>query len=64
MSDGTPSRYNFSGYFFGNKGDFNLFIETRTSDFGYLTQYSMELTPSERQDLITILINAQGKKAE
>ena len=62
MSDEVKSRYNFNGFIFGNDGKFNLVIETRTGDFSYLTQYSLELTPSERQDLITVLINTQEKR--
>jgi len=34
-------------------------IETATGDFGYLTQYALELTPAERQELITVLLTAK-----
>jgi hypothetical protein len=55
-------RYNFSGFTFGNDGDFNLVIETATGDFGYLTQYALELTPEERQELIAVLIHITKKE--
>lgn len=55
-------RYNFSGFTFGNDGDFNLVIETATGDFGYLTQYALELTPEERQQLIAVLIHITKKE--
>jgi hypothetical protein len=61
MSD-VKSRYNFNGFTFGNDEDFNLVIEVATGDFGYLTQYSLELTPAERQELITVLIKGTTKK--
>lgn len=59
MSKKTDRRYNFTSYIFGNDGDVNLVIETATGDFGYLTQYALELTPEERQELITVLLTAK-----
>lgn len=59
MSEKADRRYNFKAFEFGNNGDVNVVIETATSDFGYLTQYGFELTPLERQELITILITAE-----
>jgi hypothetical protein len=59
MSDKKNRRYNFTSYVFGNDGDVNLVIETATGDFGYLTQYALELTPAERQELITVLLTAK-----
>lgn len=59
MSEKKNRRYNFTGYIFGNDGDVNLVIETATGDFGYLTQYALELTPEERQELITVLLTAK-----
>jgi hypothetical protein len=58
MSEQQNRRYNFDAFLFGNDGDVNLVIETATGDFGYLTQYAIELTPAERQALITALITA------
>jgi hypothetical protein len=63
MSDEVTSRYNFNGFFFGRDGSFNLVIEVKTGEYSYLSQHSMELTPNERQQLITVLINTQEKKA-
>lgn len=58
MSEKKTKRYNFTAYVFGTEGDVNLVVETATGDFGYLTQYAMELTPEERQELITALLTA------
>jgi len=58
MSEQENRRYNFNAFEFGRNGDINLVIETATSEFGYLTQYALELTPKERQELITALITA------
>jgi hypothetical protein len=58
MNEKADRRYNFKAFEFGSNGDVNLVIETATGDFGYLTQYGLELTPAERQELITILITA------
>jgi len=58
MSENEKKRYNFTAYVFGNQGDVNLIIETATGEFGYLTQYALELTPAERQELMTALITA------
>jgi hypothetical protein len=59
MSEQKNRRYNFNAFVFGRDGDVNLVIETATSDFGYLTQYALELTPEEKQELITVLLTAQ-----
>jgi hypothetical protein len=59
MSEQENRRYNFNAFTFGNDGDLNLVIETATGDFGYLTQYGLELTPAERQELITVLLSAK-----
>lgn len=59
MSEKKNRRYNFTSFIFGNDGDVNLVIETATGDFGYLTQYAVELTPEERQELITVLLTAK-----
>ena len=59
MSEKAERRYNFNAFVFGRDGDVNLVIETATGDFGYLTQYALELTPEERQELITILLTTK-----
>jgi hypothetical protein len=58
MSENKTKRYNFNAFLFGRNGDLNLVIETSTGDFGYLTQYALELTPEERQELITAILTA------
>jgi hypothetical protein len=58
MSENKTKRYNFNAFLFGRDGDLNLVIETATGDFGYLTQYALELTPAERQELITAILTA------
>lgn len=59
MSEKKTKRYNFHAFVFGNYGDVNLVVETATSEFGYSTQYALELTSEERQELITALITAK-----
>jgi hypothetical protein len=59
MNEKIKRRYNFNAIVFGRDGDVNLVIETATGDFGYLTQYALELTPEEKQELITVLLTAQ-----
>lgn len=59
MSEKKTRRYNFNAFIFGRDGDVNLVVETATGDFGYLTQYALELTPEERQELITVLLTAK-----
>jgi hypothetical protein len=59
MSEQKNRRYNFNAFVFGRDDDVNLVIETATGDFGYLTQYALELTPEEKQELITVLLTAK-----
>ena len=54
----SKQRYNFKAFVFGNDGDVNLIIENATSEFGYNTKFEIELTPAERQELITAIITA------
>lgn len=60
----SKQRYNFKGFTFGNSGDFNLVIETSENEFGYNTKFEIELTPEERQELITVLITLGLEKEE
>ena len=57
-------RYTFGGFTFGSQNLFNLTIAIR-NHAGHGTsntvEMGIELTPAERQELITILINA-GKE--
>jgi hypothetical protein len=62
MNEKINRRYNFNAIVFGMDGDVNLVIETATGDFGYLTQYALELTPAERQELITLLQTVKKKE--
>jgi hypothetical protein len=59
MSEEKDRRYNFNAFVFGRDGDVNLVIETATGDFGYLTQYALELTVDERRELINVLLTAK-----
>jgi hypothetical protein len=54
----SKQRYNFKAFVFGNDGDVNLIIENATSDFSYNVKFEIELTPAERQELITAIITA------
>jgi hypothetical protein len=57
-------RYTFGGFTFGSQNLFNLTIRVRNhAEYGTSNTVEMgiELTPEERQELITILINA-GKE--
>jgi hypothetical protein len=58
MSENKTKRYNFKAVVFGNDGDVNLWIENATSEFGYSTKFEIELTPAERQELITAILTA------
>jgi hypothetical protein len=51
-------RYNFKAFVFGRDGDVNLIVENATNEFGYNTKFEIELTPEERQELITVLLTA------
>jgi hypothetical protein len=58
MSEQVNKRYNFKAFVFGNYGDVNFIIENATGEFGYSTKFEIELTPEERQELITAIITA------
>jgi hypothetical protein len=58
MSEKKTTRYNFKAYIFGNNGDVNLIIETATGEFGYATKFEVELSPAERQELLTAILTA------
>ena len=64
MSEQKNRRYNFNAFVFGSDGDVNLVIETATGDFGYLTQYALELTTKERLELIDLLLTAKKLEVE
>ena len=56
-------RYSFGGFSFGSNGLFQLTISTinPTKEFGstHTMELGVELTPQERQELITILLLAE-----
>jgi hypothetical protein len=50
-------RYDFGGSFtFGSNGLFQLVVRNITEHGGYTMEFGLELTPAERQKLITLLI--------
>ena len=61
------TRYTFSGFTFGSEKYFNLQINIR-NHAGYGTsntvEMGLELTDTERMELIKLLINANDKDAE
>jgi hypothetical protein len=63
MENKMEKRYSFGGFTFGSKGMFNLTINTinPTKEFGstHTMELGIELTPEERQELITILLLAE-----
>ena len=65
--ENTNKRYNFGGFSFAKGQYFNLQINIRNhAGHGTLNTVEMgiELTPAERQELITVLINAGQEDKE
>jgi len=61
--DEKKGRYDLDGFTFGNNGFFQLQIKTLdNSGFGHTLELGLELSPEERQELITVLINLGKKK--
>jgi len=61
------NRYTFSGFTFGNDKLFQLLINVKNySGVGTTTslELGLELTESERLELIKLLINAEDKDSE
>jgi hypothetical protein len=59
------ARYEFDGFTFGDEGDFNLILKAiPESGIGYSAKFEIELTPEERQELITVLITLGLKKED
>jgi hypothetical protein len=61
------NRYTFSGFTFGNEKLFQLLIRVKNySGVGTTTslELGLELTESERLELIKLLINAEDKDSE
>lgn len=51
--------YQIGGFYFGDNGLFQLTIKaTKPSGFGYSVELGIELSPEERQELITLLLTA------
>jgi hypothetical protein len=61
--ENTNKRYDFSGSFsFGSNGLFQLVFRNPTDTGGYTMEFGVELTPEERQELITTLITLNKKE--
>ena len=61
--ENTNKRYDLSGSFtFGSNGLFQLVFRNITNSGGYTMEFGVELTPEERQELITILITLNKKE--
>ena len=57
-------RYNFSGFTFGSNGLYNLLITVNNytkQGTSNTIEMGIELTPAERQELITLLLTPQEK---
>ena len=57
-------RYNFSGFTFGSKKLYNLLITVNNytkQGTSNTIEMGIELTPEERQELITLLLTPQEK---
>ena len=63
MENKMDKRYSFGGFSFGSNGLFQLTIATinPTKEVGstHTMELGLELTPEERQELITLLIQLQ-----
>lgn len=60
-------RYSFGGFSFGSKGLFQLTIATITNvDYGstHSVELGLELSPEERQELITLLLTIPNTPKE
>lgn len=60
-------RYTFGGFSFGSKGLFNLTISTISNvDYGssHSIELGLELSPEERQELITLLLTIPNAPKE
>ena len=61
MSD-VKARYDIDGFTFGEQGLFQLTIKTLSENgYGHTVELGLELTPEERQELISVLITL-GKR--
>ena len=55
--------YEIGGFYFGNDGSFQLTIKaTKPSGYGYGIELGIELSPAERQELITMLLTTPQEK--
>ena len=67
MENKMEKRYSFGGFSFGSNGLFQLTIST-ISNVDYGTSHSLELglelSPEERQELITLLIQLPKPKED
>jgi hypothetical protein len=57
------ARYDFDGFTFGEQGLFQLTVKTLSPNgYSHTLELGLELTPEERQELITVLINLGKRK--
>jgi hypothetical protein len=57
------NNYEIGGFYFGNAGVFNLTIKAKKPNGnGYGIELAVELTPAERQELITMLLTIPQEK--
>ena len=55
--------YEIGGFYFGSENAFQLTIKTtKPSGYGYAVELGIELSPAERQELITLLLTAPQEK--
>ncbi len=55
-------RYEFGGFAFGSKGQVQLTIQVlKESGYGYISEFSFELTAEERAELITHIVTIAEK---
>lgn len=66
MENKMEKRYSFGGFTFGSKGLFQLTIATispaKETGTTHTMELGLELTPEERQELITLLITLPTKE--
>lgn len=56
-------RYDFDGFTFGEQGLFQLTVKTLSENgYSHTLELGLELTPEERQELISVLITLGKRK--
>ena len=55
--------YEIGGFYFGSNGQFQLTIKAnKPSGYGYGLELGIELSPEDRQELITLLLTTPQEK--